>query len=59
MRSSVKLRTGEAGPEVKAPEEPCLEFGRVRLTEPERGATEAARDELVEVGSVGARGGGC
>jgi hypothetical protein len=50
---------GEAGPGDKAPEELFRELGRVRFIEFERGATDPARDELVEGGRVGVRGGGC
>lgn len=59
VRSSVKFNVGEAGPGDKAPDEPFRELGVVRLTELDRGATEPVLDELVESGSVGARGGGC
>jgi hypothetical protein len=58
VRSSVNI-VGEAGPGDKAPEELFREPGSVRLIEFERGAIDAARDELVEGGRVGARGGGC
>jgi hypothetical protein len=53
----VKFSVGEAGPGDKAPDEPFREV--VRLTEFDRGAMEPVLDELVESGSVGARGGGC
>lgn len=55
----MKFNVGEAGPGDKAPDEPFRELGVVRLTELDRGAIEPALDELVEIGSVGARGGGC
>lgn len=61
LRSSVKLRTGEDGPE-GMPIEDSREFDNVRVMEPERGATnEALREDSVdsEVGRVGARRGCC
>ena len=52
----MKLRVGEEGPEMTAMEDALL--GKLRVIEPERGPTDAFREEDSEDGSVGARVGG-
>ena len=57
VRSSVKLRVGEEGPDgiiIDA----VLEMGNVRFIEPDRGPTDVFRDDDSDEGIVGARGGG-
>jgi hypothetical protein len=58
VRSSVKFSVGEEGPDGMSID-PVLELGNVRAIEPDRGATEAFRDDDSDEGIVGARGGGC
>lgn len=58
VRSSVKFRVGEEGPEVFA-KDGVRGVGRVRVMEPERGPRDGLREDEPEEGKVGARGGGC
>jgi len=57
LRSSVKFRVGEEGPEGMAIDA-VRELGNVRVIEPDRGPIEAFREEDSEEGSVGGRTGG-
>lgn len=59
LRSSVKFRFGEDGPEVMTVPDGAREFDNVRVREPDLGPTEALREEDSEEGTVGARKGGC
>ena len=52
LKSSVKLRFGDEGPEVTAPEG-VRGFERVSVREPDRGATDGAREEDSDEGIVG------
>ena len=52
------LRVGEEGPEDKAIET-ALDFGKLSVIEPDRGPTDAFREDDSEEGIVGARTGGC
>jgi hypothetical protein len=58
LRSSVKFRVGEEGPEGMA-KDAVRAFGNVRLIEPDRGPTEGFREEDSEEGMVGTLRGGC
>ncbi len=50
----MKFKLGEAGPDGN-----IMDDVRVRVTEPDRGPSEALREDTSEDGSVGARNGGC
>jgi len=50
LRSSVKFRVGEAGPDAI-----IIDDDRVSVIEPERGPTEVLREEVSDGGAVGPR----
>ncbi len=50
----MKFNVGEAGPDGI-----IIDDVRVRVIEPDRGPSEALREDTSEDGSVGARNGGC
>lgn len=54
----MKFKVGDEGPEAIATDA-AREVGNDRVIEPDRGPTEAFREEDSEGGSVGARDGGC
>ena len=58
LRSSVKLRDGEEGPEETAVEG-TRELGKLSVIEPDRGPMDAFAEEDSEEGIVGVRMGGC
>lgn len=57
MRSSVKGRVGEEGPEGIATE--AARLGKGRVMELDRAPVDGALEELSEIGRVGARGSCC
>ena len=59
MRSSVKFRFGEDGPDAILALEDTRELDSVRVREPDLGPAEAFREEDSEEGTLGPRSGGC